>query len=51
MSAGKDDLTKKSQPGADGSYNAKELGFKDWSRCSGKPLFFNFPFQLVNLEF
>jgi len=36
MTAGKDDLTKKSSPGTDGSFNAQAMGFSDWSRCSGK---------------
>eukprot|EP00117_Sycon_ciliatum_P028913 scpid58470/ scgid23137/ Arylsulfatase; Cys-type sulfatase len=36
MTCGKDDLTKKSQPGLNGSYHAEELGFSDYLRSSGK---------------
>lgn len=36
MSTGKDDLTKDSQPGNDGEYHRKELGWSDALRCSGK---------------
>jgi len=36
MSTGKDDLTKKSQPGDDGEFHRKELGWSDALRASGK---------------
>eukprot|EP00118_Oscarella_pearsei_P002806 m.11700 g.11700 ORF g.11700 m.11700 type:complete len:537 (+) comp23544_c0_seq2:38-1648(+) len=36
MVCGKDDLTKKSGPGINGTYHAKELGFSDYLRSAGK---------------
>lgn len=36
MTAGKDDLTQRSCPGPDGSFNARKLGFSSWLRCGGK---------------
>lgn len=36
MTAGKDDLTMGSCPGADGSFHVKQLGFDSWVRCGGK---------------
>eukprot|EP00041_Stephanoeca_diplocostata_P007110 m.98043 g.98043 ORF g.98043 m.98043 type:complete len:550 (+) comp16736_c0_seq3:162-1811(+) len=36
MVTGKDDLTKKSQPGIDGEFHRVELGFSDALRASGK---------------
>ena len=40
MVTGKDDLTKVSGVGDDGSYNAEELGFDSFGRCDGKPASF-----------
>jgi arylsulfatase A-like enzyme len=36
MSAGKDDLTKATGPGLNGSFHARELGFSDFARNMGK---------------
>lgn len=36
MTTGKDDLTKATQPGANGTFNQAGLGFNDAIRCSGK---------------
>lgn len=36
MTTGKDDLTKKHQPGGDGEFHRKELGWSDALRASGK---------------
>lgn len=36
MTTGKDDLTKKSQPGPNGLFHQEALGFSDGLRCSGK---------------
>lgn len=36
MTSGKDDLTKASGPGLDGSFHAAELGFSAWARAAGK---------------
>ena len=36
MTTGKDDLTKQSGVGLNGSYNANKLGFINYKRCDGK---------------
>ena len=36
MTSGKDDLTKASGPGLDGSFHAAALGFSAWARAAGK---------------
>ena len=41
MVTGKDDLSKTSGVGLDGSINAAELGFSAWSRTLGKPTALN----------
>eukprot|EP01084_Bolivina_argentea_P143763 252397_1 len=43
MISGKDDLTKKSGPGLNGSYRAKQLGYSDSLRVPGKDIFDNYP--------
>ena len=35
MVTGRDDLTKRTGPGIDGSYHQHELGFSDQERCAG----------------
>jgi len=36
MTTGKDDLTKATGPGINGSFHAQGLGFSQWKRCDGK---------------
>lgn len=36
MTTGKDDLTKATGPGINGTYHATELGWENYSRCDGK---------------